>query len=455
MAKPTPLLAELSRHLPGSCFGPGSLTYDNCRGNMGNREYRSPKLVVRAANEAQVQRVLAFADRQDLAVVTRGAGHSMMTQNIGDDCLLLWYLNDLQELPEPDESGAIEVDASIPWLALREHLLAQGRDIPVLTDYLSLTVAGTLSAGGHGPRSVGLGSQLDQAIALRIVSADGQARWCSADQEPELFALALGGQGAVGVITRARIRTVPARLHAKRFRYIHPDAASSAEVLVNLDAAVPGQSYLASTADDGRFHSILDVATASPEAAHAATPPAMAPPLEPSHVHHQFDPSLGQHQAVGAWHVRHLGHRAVWTDLLVPLDRGREMLAWVQREYAGADIRRVPFTDLLLVHKPQPGRPQLPFAAQLADRPSLSFGFYFMVSPNDDGALHRVYDFLDRSLDKTVALGGRPYLYGYGRIDESTRRALYGAGLDRLAALRKRIDPKGLLNPGKPHPAHA
>ena len=51
-------------------------------------------------------------------------------------------------------------------------------------------------------------------------------------------------------------------------------------------------------------------------------------------------------------------------------------------------------------------------------------------------------------LERCVALAGRPYLYGAHALDRGTASLLYGAGLERLRALKRALDPADLFQPG-------
>jgi FAD/FMN-containing dehydrogenase len=94
----------------------------------------------------------------------------------------------------------------------------------VLTDYLGLTVGGTLSVGGLGGTSHRYGTQTDTVLALDAVTADGRQRSCSATESPELFQALLAGLGQCGVITRATLRLVPAPARVRRYKLYYPTA---------------------------------------------------------------------------------------------------------------------------------------------------------------------------------------------------------------------------------------
>jgi cytokinin dehydrogenase len=88
--------------------------------------------------------------------------------------------------------------------------LPHGLTPPVLTDYLELSVGGTLSVGGVGGASPHYGAQADNVLELEVVTGAGQRAVCSPTRAPELFYAVLAGLGQCAVLVRATLRMVPA-----------------------------------------------------------------------------------------------------------------------------------------------------------------------------------------------------------------------------------------------------
>ncbi|KAE8658037.1 Cytokinin dehydrogenase 7 [Hibiscus syriacus] len=74
------------------------------------------------------------------------------------------------------------------------------------TDYLSLTVGGTLSNAGVSGQAFRYGPQTSNVTELEVVTGKGEIKVCSETQNPELFFGSLGGLGQFGIITRARVK---------------------------------------------------------------------------------------------------------------------------------------------------------------------------------------------------------------------------------------------------------
>jgi FAD/FMN-containing dehydrogenase len=113
------------------------------------------------------------------------------------------------------------VDAGARWSSVLAATLPQGLTPPVLTDYLELSVGGTLSAGGIGGVTHQHGLQVDNVIELEVLTTDGQIVICRPGDE--LFNLVRGGAGRHGIILRATLRLIPAHTHARRYVLRYPD----------------------------------------------------------------------------------------------------------------------------------------------------------------------------------------------------------------------------------------
>lgn len=106
-------------------------------------------------------------------------------------------------------SGLVTVQAGMTLRALNAALATTGLALPNLGDIAYQTVAGAISTATHGTGER-LGNLATQVRALRLVTGDGTVLECSADQEPDVFAAARVGVGALGLISTVTLATVPA-----------------------------------------------------------------------------------------------------------------------------------------------------------------------------------------------------------------------------------------------------
>jgi FAD/FMN-containing dehydrogenase len=95
-------------------------------------------------------------------------------------------------------SQLVEVQAAARWASLVDYLASTHPELSVLAADLGLpaTVEQSVSANAAGPDGRPISAHVE---ALALVTADGELRRASRDTNRELFALALGGHGVIGV----------------------------------------------------------------------------------------------------------------------------------------------------------------------------------------------------------------------------------------------------------------
>jgi FAD/FMN-containing dehydrogenase len=149
-----------------------------------------------------------------LAVRVAGSGHSF-TPLVATDGLVL-HVDGLRGVLGVDrERRRVRVLAGTPLHVLTPALQALGLALPNLGDIDRQTISGAIATGTHGTgtRRQGIAGAVS---GLTLVLADGSTLECSAEVEPEVFAAAGVGLGALGVVTEVELQCVPAyRLHAQ------------------------------------------------------------------------------------------------------------------------------------------------------------------------------------------------------------------------------------------------
>jgi hypothetical protein len=154
----------------------------------------------------------------------RGCGHSVYGQAQSDGGVVC-HLGGL-DLAYGISGGKMSVGAGTRWSTVLAATTRLGLTPPVLTDYLDLSVGGTLSAGGIGGASHHHGPQVDHVLDLEVVTPSGDIITCSPSLYPEVFFGVLAGQGRAGIITRATIPLVPAPARVRRYKIQCPNVAT-------------------------------------------------------------------------------------------------------------------------------------------------------------------------------------------------------------------------------------
>jgi cytokinin dehydrogenase len=119
----------------------------------------------------------------------------------------------IKVMPYGDEVCAlpfVEASGGELWVDVLQATLKEGLAPNSWTDYLHVTVGGTLSNAGVGGQTFRHGPQISSVLQLEVVTGKGEIVPCSASEQSELFFAVLGGLGQFGIITKARILLAPA-----------------------------------------------------------------------------------------------------------------------------------------------------------------------------------------------------------------------------------------------------
>ncbi len=173
--------------------------------DFGGLIRRAPARVLRPASVDEVRAAVAA---QRAPFVARGQGHSTRGHTLieGGTVLDLTLLEGVVELGR----DRVRVLAGTRWSDLVTFTVGHGLTPPVLTDYLGISVGGTLSVGGIGGQSFRHGLQIDNVLELQVVTGEGRLVRCSREHEPALFAAVCGGLGQFGVVVEATLALLPA-----------------------------------------------------------------------------------------------------------------------------------------------------------------------------------------------------------------------------------------------------
>ncbi|MER6997393.1 D-arabinono-1,4-lactone oxidase [Streptomyces sp. NPDC000410] len=165
---------------------------------------------VREVSPATVDELAAAVRRaaeDGLRVKTVGTGHSFTAIAATDGVLVRPDL--LTGIREIDRTAmTVTVEAGTPLKRLNAALAREDLSLTNMGDIMEQTVAGATSTGTHGTGrdSASIAAQIK---GLELVTAEGEVLRCSEKENPEVFAAARIGLGALGVVSAITFAVEP------------------------------------------------------------------------------------------------------------------------------------------------------------------------------------------------------------------------------------------------------
>lgn len=106
-------------------------------------------------------------------------------------------------------TGLLVAEAGAVLADIIAAVLPRGWFMPVVPGTSFVTLGGMIAADVHGKNHHGAGSIGQHVAWLDLLTPDGKVVRCSQGEQPDLFALTIGGMGLTGPILRAAVRLMP------------------------------------------------------------------------------------------------------------------------------------------------------------------------------------------------------------------------------------------------------
>ncbi|PWA62855.1 cytokinin oxidase 7 [Artemisia annua] len=215
--------------------------------DFGNLHVTTPLAVIKPSNTHDIVSVIRFASQsQTLTVAPRGNGHSINGQSTAHKGLILDMKNnnELVKLVKKNGCYAVDVNGGMLWEdILRKCVGKYGLSPRSWTDYLGLTVGGTLSNAGVSGQTFRYGPQTSNVTELEVVTGTGDVVVCDHGRNSDLFFAVLGGLGQFGVITRARVLVQPAPDMVRWIRVVYSEFSEFTRDAESLITRKEGESF--------------------------------------------------------------------------------------------------------------------------------------------------------------------------------------------------------------------
>ena len=401
-----------------------------------------PLAVLKAGSVEDVARMIRFARRFHIRLVSRGRGHTTYGQAQVEAGIVV-DLSGIRQIHRIERDRVV-ASAGIRWREVLEATLAHGLMPPVLTDYIGQSVGGTLSVGGIGGSAWRYGAQVDNVLELEVVTGEGERLTCSAERRPDLFNAALAGQGQCAMITRAVLRLQPAPTHVRVFNLFYSDAPALTREVFRLTA-------------EGRFEHVEAWLFRAPNGQWTPMLEAVSfytPPNLPDNdrllagLNHLPAPVQVQDQSFWEWANRvplDLPRQAhPWIDLFVPGPAIDGFIAAAQPELVPVDPRDSLSVLMMPFHRDRLHRP-------LFRTPSTPQIMYFGVlrfTPPEPALISPILALNRRLFDRNRALGGTHYPISAVELSRLDWQRHYQPHWDALVSAKRRYDPDNVFASG-------
>jgi cytokinin dehydrogenase len=419
--------------------------------DFGHIVHRTPWAVLQPGSVADVVAMIGFCNALRIPVAARGQGHGTHGQaQVAGGLIIDMSTLDAIEVDAAD--ATVSAQAGAVWSAVLRATLADGLTPPVFTDYIELSVGGTLVVGGLGGATHHHGAQVDTVVDLDVVTGTGELVTCSASRNADLFRAVLAGLGQVGCVIRATLRLERAPASARQYTLTYPSAAA---------LAVAQRKVVR----DGRFDWLEGAINAVSsgwqyqlEGAvyYDATPPddsvvigdlgyEGAPQIQDFTYEGFVDdlaPAVAYLESTGEWYDPH-----PWLNVFLPDAATDAFVVSVMADVTLADLGASGVVLLYPVPTARLGAPLL-----RVPHGELTFLFTLLrtASPDTDALPAATMLVANRALYERVReLGGTQYPVGSIPMTPADWRAQYGDQWRVFTAAKHRYDPNGILTPGQ------
>ena len=215
-------IRELDTRLLGRVLLANRDGYDEARRVLNPSFDRHPALIAQVTGVADIRLAVDFAREHSLLLAVKCGGHSASGKSTCDRGMMI----DLSPFRgvhiDPAARRARVTGGSL--LGQLDHD-AMAFDLVTTMGTVSHTgVGGLVTGGGFGRVGRRFGLAIDNLVSVDVVSADGQLRRASAEQEPDLFWGVRGGGGNFGIVTSFEFQLHPMQRQVIGGNIVYPIA---------------------------------------------------------------------------------------------------------------------------------------------------------------------------------------------------------------------------------------
>ena len=419
--------------------------------------HQMPGCIVFARNTNDVREVLLLGNETQTPIVTRGSGTGLSGGSVpAQGCIVLCTVK-MHEILEVDRANlTMLVEPGVTTLAIADAATAVGLFYPPDPGSMKIsTIGGNVAENSGGLRGLKYGITRNYVMGLEVVLPDGEILWtgtkCVKDVAGySLRDLFVGSEGTLGVITKVLLRLIP-KPAAKKTMVATFNAMDHAAQCVSDIIAAQIIPCTLEFLDRTTIHCVEDFAKVGlPLDCEALL--LMETDGHPAVVSEEAAKMEEIARKNGALEVR------VAKD-----DAEANKLATARRSAFSALARLAPTTILedATVPRSELAR-MIRFVDAVAKKYKLRIGTFghmgdgnlhptFLTDERNKEEMKRVHQAFEEIFEEAIRLGGTiTGEHGIGLAKKDFLPKFAGdAQMRVMRELRRALDPKGILNPGK------
>jgi alkyldihydroxyacetonephosphate synthase len=420
-----------------------------------------PAAVISPATTGDVATVLAWASQTGTAIVPRGAGSGVCGGATTDSDAVVLDLSRMDRIgPVDRESETVEVQAGVRGDRLEEELAANDLTTGHYPQSVAIsTVGGWIAASSAGQASTGFGAIEDVLLGLTAVLPDGEILRLRpvprSAAGPDLRRLLIGSEGTLAVVTEATLacRARPTAWEWLAFGY--PDFTTMAGALKNVRRAETAAAVLRGYDEtDAQLgfgtlnHTTGCVALAGFPAGPAGPPGLDARKQAATAILHASGTELGARYGEHWWQHRNdavqtfaqiMGpERTFGTGVIVDTMEVAGLWSAVPGLYDGIKTALSAHAQAVACH-----------LSHLYPSGSSLYFTFLITGADDHDAETRYREAWEQAARTCTEAGGTiTHHHGVGRLKAPFLAGELGeTGTGVLSAIRKALDPAGIMNP--------
>ncbi|MCB0181352.1 MAG: FAD-binding oxidoreductase, partial [Anaerolineae bacterium] len=409
-----------------------------------------PEAVVQPKTEAELAELVRWAYSQNIPLTPRGkasSGYGGVIPIKKGLVIDFYYLKNVLTIDA--EAQTVTVEPGITWEQLDKRLKLENLTLRLYpTSYPSSSVGGWLAQGGAGIGSFEYGYFRENVVSAKVVLPTGDVReFSGADLE-----LIADAEGITGFISQVTLRVQPLEaLDVVAIACPSPDKLQNfvdglivanlpiwSLVFINPRMAemknrAPLMEHAGHPVEERVILPAAYILTLAFRAEDAAQVRATLPDL----LHLGEAEILSDRIAEHEWHhrfklmvVKRLGPSLVPSEVIVPLKNLSTVLGEIEHKVDQPVVK-----EGVIIRDGPNGEPEVVILGFIpSDQRKFSYNFVF-------GLVLTIIKIAEKN-------GGRPYSTGL-YFSKKANEVLGKARADKLRQFKARVDPKGLLNPGK------